>query len=75
MFELFLVACVGARICHYVTVPYMYPTESRCHIAAAVLAGQFRGTRPPGMTLTYRHECGQTQHVAVHKPEKSPHRP
>jgi len=57
MYELFLVACVGVRLCQYVIVPYSYPTESRCRIAAAVLAGQVRGAGDAGHELRYRHDC------------------
>ncbi len=70
MYELFLVACVGAKICQYVTVPYDYPTEARCHIAAAVLAGQLRGTRAPGLELKYRHDCQRKYPVAELKLDK-----
>ena len=70
MYELFLVACVGAKLCQYVTVPYDYPTEARCHIAAALVAGQVRGTREAGLKLSYSHECQRRYPVAVLKLEK-----
>jgi hypothetical protein len=64
MYELFLVACVGVKLCHYLMAPYRYPTESRRHIAAAVLAGQLRGARDPGLDLSYRHDCQRRVPVA-----------
>jgi hypothetical protein len=64
MYELFLVACVGVKLCQYVMVPYSYPTESRCRIAAAMLAGQVRGSRESGLDLTYRHDCNRKFPVA-----------
>ncbi len=71
MYELFLMACVGVKLCHYVTVPYSYPTESRCHIAAAMLAGQVRGTREPGIDLSYRHDCQRKFPIAELKLDKN----
>ena len=78
MYELFLVACVGAKICQYLTAPIVYPTESRCRIAAALLAGQLRGTRSPGRKLEYRHECRYQFSIAEFdgiNPAESPARP
>jgi hypothetical protein len=72
MYELFLVACVGVKICQYLTAPISYPTESRCHIAAALLAGQVRGTENPGKRFEYRHECQRKFSVAELKPKSAP---
>jgi hypothetical protein len=69
MYELFLVACIGAKICQYLAVPISYPTESRCRIAAALIAGQVRGTRNPGQTLKYDYECERKLPVAELTPQ------
>ena len=72
MYELFLVACVGVKLCQYVTVPYSYPTETRCHIAAALVAGQVRGARASGLDLSYRHDCQRKFPVAGLKIRRDP---
>ena len=59
MYELFLVACIGARICEYIHAPIFYPTENRCQIAAALVAGQVRGKMRPGLKLDYDFSCTQ----------------
>lgn len=57
MYELFLIACVGGRICDYTLIPMLYTTEARCEQQAALLAGMQRGSRPPGLGLSYRFRC------------------
>lgn len=65
MYELFLVACVGAKICQYISAPITYPTITRCEIAAALVAGQVRGTKEPGMRLEYSRECTPERDLAT----------
>lgn len=59
MYELFVVACVGAQLCQYIFAPIAYPTITHCNIAASIIAGEVRGRHQPGLPLSYRHECTQ----------------
>lgn len=65
MYELFLIACVGVKMCQYISAPISYPTEFRCHMAAALVAGQVRGNRHPGLKLDYKHTCTRKTDVAT----------
>ncbi|NBC32212.1 MAG: hypothetical protein GVY13_05995 [Alphaproteobacteria bacterium] len=57
MYELLLIACVGARFCEYVVSPIAYPTQSRCAANAALLAGTVRGRYDPAWAHEFRFVC------------------
>jgi hypothetical protein len=57
MFELFLVACVGLKVCEYLAVPQLYETEAQCAAQAALIAGMVNGRYDAGGALTWRYEC------------------
>lgn len=58
MFELFVVACIAARACEYITVPLAYDSEARCQQQAALVAGMVRGRYPQaGNDMIYEAVC------------------
>lgn len=57
MYELLLIACVGSRFCDYVVSPITYPTESRCAVNAALVAGTVRGRYDPSWPHDFRFIC------------------
>jgi hypothetical protein len=69
MFELFLIACVGPKLCDYITAPIPYHTVERCQQQAAIIAGQVRGRAAPGLKLEFETHCEPRFSVAVHLPE------
>ncbi len=69
MFELFVVACVGARICEYLDVPMLYPSEPRCVQQAALIAGTVKGRHDPSLELTYEYECRPARLTATKEAE------
>jgi hypothetical protein len=68
MFELFVIACVGLKTCEYITAPIAYPSLERCEQQAAIIAGQVRGRRPPGLKLEFETHCEPRFSVAVRLP-------
>jgi len=61
MFELFLVACVGFKVCEYLAIPEVYETEQACARQAALIAGMVNGRYDTGGELTWRYECNPTE--------------
>lgn len=57
MYELLLIACVGSHFCEYMVSPIAYPTESRCGVNAALLAGTVRGRYDPSWTHDFKYVC------------------
>ena len=71
MFELFVVACVAARACEYITAPLTYPTEARCAEQAAILAGMVRA-RHSLRELSYEYTCSPTDRVRLAGKDEAP---
>lgn len=57
MFELLMVACVGAHFCQYVAVPVQYETRQVCARQAAITAGRVKGRYHPSDSLSYAYRC------------------
>lgn len=71
MYELLLIVCVGARFCDFVASPILYPTESRCAVNAALVAGTVGGRYSSSLEHGYRFLCrsdneGDTSWTVVH---------
>ena len=64
MYELFLIACVGAKICQYITAPIDYPTIARCQMAASLAAGRVGGSEDAAWPLKYEFQCTPKTRVA-----------
>ena len=73
MFELFLVACVGFKVCEYLAVPQPYETEQACAQQAALIAGMVNGRYDIGGELPWRYECypGESRTAAIVVPDSA----